>query len=329
MLRSSSPVLLGSFRWACQYSLRTSRSLKGLVVGVPKESLEGEHRVALAPAHIAKLKKAGAMVRIEKDAGRRSGFSDESYLAAGAELVSSKEAWDSPVVAKVRPPTLQEAALVQDRMIMSIIQPRVNLDLMKQLVTQKVGTYSCTFTYTSDAHAPYTYPCPCVCAGDSDVSGQPAAHPVQGPGLRRAQQPGQRGRLQGSGGGSAAPAAPLRRTDDRRRKDPASQGSCYLYVCLQSIYCVDHTHIRNNSPNLYPNPIPMHMHMYIHLPIPSPHTLFAGAGGGRGGGGSGGHPAGQEEGRYGLRIRRTRCRQGAGEKPVWCMYCSVPCLGIA
>ena len=104
-----------------------SRGLKGLVVGVPKESFEGERRVAIAPVHVSKLTKAGATVNIEAGAGAGSGYFDEVYKKAGANLVSSDEAWKAQVVAKIRPPTLEEAKRIGDRAVVSIIQPRQNV----------------------------------------------------------------------------------------------------------------------------------------------------------------------------------------------------------
>jgi hypothetical protein len=77
------------------------RNLKGLILGVPKESLEGEHRVAIAPDSVKKLVKAGVTVKIESNAGSGSLFDDTSYKAAGAHIVSKDEAWKSQVVAKV------------------------------------------------------------------------------------------------------------------------------------------------------------------------------------------------------------------------------------
>ena len=118
------------------------RSLQGLVVGVPKESLEGEQRVALVPSNVTKLLKAGATVHIERNAGVASGYADEKYEKAGAMIVSSDEAWRAQVVAKVRPPTLTEAAKIENRSIMSIIQPRVNTELMDQLIKQKSTVFS-------------------------------------------------------------------------------------------------------------------------------------------------------------------------------------------
>ena len=119
------------------------RSLQGLVVGVAKESKEGEARVALTPVHVAKLKKAGASVKVELGAGLGAGFTDEQYKTAGAELVSGAEAWKSQLVTKILPPTTEEAKnIVDGRSIVSIIQPRVNTQLMEQLVKQKAQVFS-------------------------------------------------------------------------------------------------------------------------------------------------------------------------------------------
>lgn len=54
-----------------------SRGLKGLIVGVPKETSSGEHRVAIVPGNVTKLTKAGATVIVEQNAGTLSGFTDE------------------------------------------------------------------------------------------------------------------------------------------------------------------------------------------------------------------------------------------------------------
>ena len=71
------------------------RGLTGLTVGVPKETTPEEGRVALTPVHVAKLKKAGASIRIETGAGVLSGFSDGLYKDAGADIVSTSEVTSS------------------------------------------------------------------------------------------------------------------------------------------------------------------------------------------------------------------------------------------
>jgi NAD(P) transhydrogenase len=119
-----------------------SRTLTGLTVGVPKETLEGEERVAITPPNVVKLVKAGASVSIEKNAGLGSGFTDLQYTAAGATIVTNAEAWKTEVVAKVRPPSVDEAKLLENRSIVGIIQKNQNPELMKQFVSQNSKVFA-------------------------------------------------------------------------------------------------------------------------------------------------------------------------------------------
>jgi len=64
----------------------------GLSIGVLKETLPGERRVAITPKVIDVLTKAGAEVLIETGAGLDSGFPDEDYTAKGAKIASSASA---------------------------------------------------------------------------------------------------------------------------------------------------------------------------------------------------------------------------------------------
>jgi H+-translocating NAD(P) transhydrogenase subunit alpha len=74
-------------------------------VGVPKETFPGEARVALVPASVAPLKKAGAAIVIERGAGDAAGFPDETFRAAGAEVASRDELFSSAdVLLQVRTP---------------------------------------------------------------------------------------------------------------------------------------------------------------------------------------------------------------------------------
>jgi H+-translocating NAD(P) transhydrogenase subunit alpha len=61
----------------------------GLSIGVLKETLPGERRVAITPKVIDVLTKAGAEVLIETGAGLDSGFPDKDYTAKGAKIASS------------------------------------------------------------------------------------------------------------------------------------------------------------------------------------------------------------------------------------------------
>ncbi len=75
-----------------------------MIVGVLKETLSTERRVALVPASVEKLSGLGYEVRFEKGAGARSGFADDEYQTAGARVVSRDEALAADIVLQVRGP---------------------------------------------------------------------------------------------------------------------------------------------------------------------------------------------------------------------------------
>ena len=61
-----------------------------MIVGVPRETFPGERRVALAPAVIPNLTKAGLEVVVEAAAGFAAGYPDASYTAKGAKMLASR-----------------------------------------------------------------------------------------------------------------------------------------------------------------------------------------------------------------------------------------------
>ena len=61
-----------------------------MIVGVPRETFPGERRVALVPAAIPNLKKAGLEVVIEAGAGVEAGYPDADYVAKGAQIVAER-----------------------------------------------------------------------------------------------------------------------------------------------------------------------------------------------------------------------------------------------
>jgi NAD(P) transhydrogenase subunit alpha len=63
-----------------------------MIVAIPRETFPGERRVALIPASVPGLVKAGMEVLIEKDAGSAAGYPDGQYEAKGAKIVSDRNA---------------------------------------------------------------------------------------------------------------------------------------------------------------------------------------------------------------------------------------------
>jgi NAD(P) transhydrogenase len=113
-----------------------------MTIGVPKETAHLERRVAQSPESVGKLVKAGFNVVVERGAGLSSTFSDSAYEAAGAKMVDRAGAYSASLVCKVVTPTTEEAALVQDRMILSHIWPAQNEELLEQFRNQKATVFS-------------------------------------------------------------------------------------------------------------------------------------------------------------------------------------------
>ncbi len=60
-----------------------------MIIGIPKEIMEGENRVAIVPEVVTKLIKKGFEVQVEKNAGLKAGFPDGKYINSGAKIVES------------------------------------------------------------------------------------------------------------------------------------------------------------------------------------------------------------------------------------------------
>ncbi|VTR92740.1 alanine dehydrogenase : Alanine dehydrogenase OS=Singulisphaera acidiphila (strain ATCC BAA-1392 / DSM 18658 / VKM B-2454 / MOB10) GN=Sinac_5112 PE=3 SV=1: AlaDh_PNT_N: AlaDh_PNT_C [Gemmata massiliana] len=81
-----------------------------MIVGVPKEVKQDEYRVAMVPAGVEELTRAGHTVLIQSGAGSGSGISDEQYIATGAEIVASDaDVWKrAELIVKVKEPMRAE-----------------------------------------------------------------------------------------------------------------------------------------------------------------------------------------------------------------------------
>jgi NAD(P) transhydrogenase subunit alpha len=110
-------------------------------IGVPREIFPGEKRVATVPEVVEKLIKLGFKVVVESGAGDLANCGDDTYRAAGAEVVEGAAAlWAaSDIVFKVREPSADEVALMHEgQTLISFIWPAQNPELMQQLAAKKV-----------------------------------------------------------------------------------------------------------------------------------------------------------------------------------------------
>lgn len=86
-----------------------------MIIGVPKEIKVHEYRVGMTPSGVSALAKEGHQVIVESSAGAGSGFSDEEYLNAGAELSAKEQLFGkAELIVKVKEPLPAEYDLLRD-----------------------------------------------------------------------------------------------------------------------------------------------------------------------------------------------------------------------
>ena len=112
-------------------------------VGVPKETLVGERRVAIVPETARGLVKASIQVMVEAGAGESAFFGDAAYIDAGANVVDAATAFAGDAVLKVQPPTPDEVARLREgAVLISFLQPATNADAIAALAKRKVSAFS-------------------------------------------------------------------------------------------------------------------------------------------------------------------------------------------
>lgn len=108
-------------------------------IGIPKERLANEARVAATPKTVEQLLKLGFEVSVEHDAGKLASFDDAAYAAAGASIAEQADVWQSDIIFKVNAPFEDETALLRaGSTLVSFIWPAQNPALLEQLAQRQV-----------------------------------------------------------------------------------------------------------------------------------------------------------------------------------------------
>lgn len=108
-------------------------------IGIPKERLPNETRVAATPKTVEQLLKLGFSVAIESGAGQLASFDDKAFAQAGADIVDGNAIWQSEIILKVNAPEEDEIALLNPgTTLVSFIWPAQNPGLMEKLAERKV-----------------------------------------------------------------------------------------------------------------------------------------------------------------------------------------------
>ena len=112
-----------------------------MVIGIPKESLIGETRIAILPADIKQLLSDNVTFIIEAKAGNGSFISDEDYASVGAEIVSDVYS-GSDLIVRINPPSEEELSKFKDgTSLVSLLAPFINHDLVKQLAMKNISSF--------------------------------------------------------------------------------------------------------------------------------------------------------------------------------------------
>jgi NAD(P) transhydrogenase subunit alpha len=112
-------------------------------VGVPKEVVPNERRVALTPDAVPALVKSQLEVLVETGAGAGAFFADADYQRAGAKPVSTTEALAADIVVKFHKPTLAEVdAMRAGAVLIAFLFPATNPDLVERLAQRRVTALS-------------------------------------------------------------------------------------------------------------------------------------------------------------------------------------------
>ncbi len=112
-----------------------------MIIGIPKEIKDNEFRVALPPGGVRELTRRGHKVIVETNAGIGSGFTDNEYVQAGAQVAhTAAEAWNrANMVLKVKEPTSSEYGYLRDDLLLfTYLHLSANEDLTHAMMNSGV-----------------------------------------------------------------------------------------------------------------------------------------------------------------------------------------------
>jgi alanine dehydrogenase len=129
-------------------TLEVSRKHGKLIIGIPRETVFEERRVALVPEAVSVLTQNGHKVIYEAGAGIPAHFSDMEYTEAGADIVfNPEEVFKADIILKVAPLSLQEIANLKGRqtVISSLQIGAQREEYFRQLISRRVTTIAYEF----------------------------------------------------------------------------------------------------------------------------------------------------------------------------------------
>tara|TARA_B100001287_G_scaffold70393_1_gene58011 strand:- start:18618 stop:19754 length:1137 start_codon:yes stop_codon:yes gene_type:complete len=114
-----------------------------LTIGIPKETTQGETRVALSPTISKQLIKQGFKICLEQNAGVHCCFSDKDYEESGAEIVDLKKIYQCDLIVKINPPNKKEVSMMKKGItLISLLFPYSNASIITMLAEKQANVLS-------------------------------------------------------------------------------------------------------------------------------------------------------------------------------------------
>lgn len=132
-----------------------------MVIGIPKEIKPEENRIAIVPGGIETLVHKGHKVIIEKGAGRGSGFNDEEYNRAGAQISHRHEdiLGEADLILKVKEPLPEEYGLLKEgQIVFTYLHLAASEELTRNLQERKIIGIAYETVQTEDGFLPLLFP---------------------------------------------------------------------------------------------------------------------------------------------------------------------------
>jgi len=113
-------------------------------IGVPKETAEGERRVALVPDAVKSLKRNEKLeIAVERGAGEAAGHPDSQYEEAGAEVVDPDVAWGADVVLRVAVPSVEDVGRLRSgQLLVGHLAPWTSAETNRALAAAGVTSFA-------------------------------------------------------------------------------------------------------------------------------------------------------------------------------------------
>ncbi|MDP6853452.1 MAG: Re/Si-specific NAD(P)(+) transhydrogenase subunit alpha [Candidatus Marinimicrobia bacterium] len=112
-----------------------------MIIGIPKETLAGENRVAMLPEEIKRLTSEQLSFVVESGAGEGAHFKDDDYANGGAEIVSDVY-FNSDIIVRINPPSNEELdKLREESALISLLAPFTNHGLVKNLAQKNISSF--------------------------------------------------------------------------------------------------------------------------------------------------------------------------------------------